>query len=126
VPDTLPSLEVDADRLAQALSNLLSNAIKYTSPAGAVSVDAGVEEDENAVWIRVSDTGPGIAPEEQERIFAPFYRSQADRRFPQGMGLGLSIAQALIAAHGGWLELESTPGMGSHFTIWIPLSPQER
>jgi two-component system sensor histidine kinase BaeS len=124
VPDTLPSLEVDGDRLAQALSNLLSNAIKYTPPAGTVSVSAGVEED--AVWIRVSDTGPGIAPEEQERIFAPFYRSQADRRFPQGMGLGLSIAQALIAAHGGWLELESTPGMGSHFTIWIPLSPQER
>jgi signal transduction histidine kinase len=122
VPDGLPTLDVDPDRLGQALGNLLSNAVKYTPARGSVSVAAGV--DRNTVWIRVSDTGPGIAPEEQERVFTPFYRSQTDQRFPQGMGLGLSIARSLVAAHGGWLELQSAPGTGSHFTIRLPL-PQD-
>jgi signal transduction histidine kinase len=121
-PD-LPTLDVDPDRLAQVVGNLLNNAIKYTPPKGRVSVSAGVEE--QGVWIRVSDTGPGISPEEQERIFAPFYRSQPGRRFPQGMGLGLSIAYALVAAHGGRLEVDSTPGLGSHFTVRLPVSSRE-
>jgi signal transduction histidine kinase len=119
VPAALPTVEVDPDRLGQALGNLLSNAIKYTPPKGSVSVEAGVDGD--ALWIRVSDTGPGIAPEEQERIFTPFYRVPSDRRFPQGMGLGLSIARTLVSAHGGRLELQSAPGAGSRFTIRIPL-----
>lgn len=105
------------------MGNLISNAIKYTPQKGTVSVRAGVEGE--AIWIRVSDTGLGIAPKEQDRIFAPFYRSQPDRRFPQGMGLGLSIARTLVAAHGGWLDVESTPGLGSHFTGWIPFRSQE-
>jgi two-component system sensor histidine kinase BaeS len=113
VPPNLPTLDVDPDRLAQVVGNLLSNAIKYTPPRGTVSLDAGVEGEE--AWIRIGDTGPGIAPEEQERIFAPFYRSQPGRRFPQGMGLGLNIAYGLVAAHGGRLDLDSTPGLGSRF-----------
>jgi two-component system sensor histidine kinase BaeS len=123
IPSNLPTLDVDPDRLAQVLGNLLSNAIKYTPPRGTVSLGAGVEGQE--AWIRISDNGPGITPEEQERIFAPFYRSQRGRRFPQGMGLGLSIAYTLVAAHGGRLELDSTPGLGSHFTVWLPLRSQE-
>jgi two-component system sensor histidine kinase BaeS len=123
VSPNLPTVDVDPDRLAQVVGNLLSNAIKYTPPRGTVSLDAGVEEEE--AWIRISDTGPGIPPEEQERIFAPFYRSQPGRRFPQGMGLGLNIAYTLVAAHGGRLELDSTPGQGSHFTVRLPLSSQE-
>jgi signal transduction histidine kinase len=118
----LPALEVDPDRLGQALGNLLSNAVKYTPSGGRVSVQAGVEP--KAVWIRVSDSGCGISPEEQARIFEPLYRSQADRRFPQGMGLGLSIARDLAMAHGGRLDLESEPGRGSQFTLWIPRDPQ--
>jgi signal transduction histidine kinase len=121
LPADLPSVEADADRLGQALGNLLSNAIKYTPRQGRVSVEAGSKE--GSAWICVGDTGPGIPPEEQERILLPFYRSQRDRRFPQGMGLGLSIASALVAAHGGHLEVESTPGIGSEFTIWLPLAP---
>lgn len=124
LPPDLPTVEVDPDRLAQVVGNLLSNAIKYTPAKGSVSVAVGVEGDE--VWIRVSDTGPGIPPEEKTRIFSPFYRSHPGRRFPQGMGLGLSIADSLVAAHGGRLELESTPGLGSHFTVWLPLQPRER
>ena len=122
VPVDLPTLEVDPDRLAQVVGNLLSNAIKYTPPKGTVSLEAGAEGRE--AWIRISDTGPGITPEEQARIFAPFYRSQRGRRFPQGMGLGLNIAYALVAAHDGRLEVDSTPSVGSHFTVWLPLPSQ--
>jgi signal transduction histidine kinase len=120
IPSSLPVLEVDPDRLAQVIGNLLSNAIKYTPPGGDVSFEAGLENDR--VWLRVSDTGPGIIEEEQQRIFEPFYRSQPNRRFPQGMGLGLTIAQDLIIAHGGKLEVDSRPGQGSRFTVWLPKS----
>jgi two-component system sensor histidine kinase BaeS len=131
VPSGLPVLSVDPGKLAQAIGNLLSNAIKYTPASGRVAVSAGVGERE--VWICVADTGPGIAPEEQQRVFEPFYRSERDRRFPQGLGLGLTIAHELILAHGGRLELDSrppslsggTPGRGSRFTIRLPLPPQD-
>jgi two-component system sensor histidine kinase BaeS len=123
IPPDLPTVDVDPDRLAQVLGNLISNAIKYTPAKGTVSLEAGVEEEE--AWIRIGDTGAGITPEEQKRIFAPFYRSQRGSRFPQGMGLGLSIAYTLVAAHDGRLDLDSTPGLGSRFTVWLPLDPQE-
>jgi two-component system sensor histidine kinase BaeS len=123
IPDSLPVIEIDPDRLAQVLGNLLSNAVKYTTE-GTVSVEAYVRDD--GVAIVVSDTGIGIAPHEQARVFEPFYRSQRDKRFPQGMGLGLSIARDLVVAHGGRLEVESTPGVGSHFTLWLPFPSHER
>ncbi len=119
IPDSLPELEIDPDRIAQVLGNLLSNAIKYT-PEGTISVEASVIDED--VSIVVSDTGIGITPEEQARIFEPFYRSQRSQRFPQGMGLGLTIAHDLVVAHGGRLEVESQPGQGSRFTIWLPLT----
>ena len=75
------------------------------------------------MFIIVSDTGIGVAPSEQDRIFEPFYRSSRDKRFPQGMGLGLSIARDLVLAHGGRLEVESAPGEGSRFTILLPREP---
>jgi len=121
LPTALPKLEIDSNRMAQALGNLLSNAIKFTPPEGTVSIDAGFEDSE--VWIRVSDTGPGIAPEEQPHIFSPFYRGRSGRRLPQGMGLGLSIARDLVVAHKGRLEMTSIPGQGSCFTIWLPFKP---
>jgi two-component system sensor histidine kinase BaeS len=117
IPGTLPVVEIDPDRMAQVLGNLLSNAIKYT-PEGMVSVEASAQD--GGVAIIVSDTGIGIAPSEQARIFEPFYRSRRDKRFPQGMGLGLSIARDLVTAHGGELRVESTPGEGSRFTLWLP------
>jgi two-component system sensor histidine kinase BaeS len=116
----LPTLEVDPDRLGQALGNLLSNAIKYTPTGGTVSVSGAMIED--MVWIRVSDTGRGIPLEDQERIFTPFYRVHQPGDPNQGTGLGLSIARDLVVAHNGRLEVESTPGQGSHFTLWIPLA----
>jgi two-component system sensor histidine kinase BaeS len=121
IPSSLPVLNADPDRLGQALGNLLSNAIKYTPSGGIVTVDAGVEG--GMAWIRVGDSGPGIALAEQGQIFEPFHRSQTGRRFPQGMGLGLSIARDVIIAHGGRLDLDSAPGLGSRFTVFLP-SPE--
>ena len=114
----LPIIEIDPDRMAQVLGNLLSNAIKYTPAGGEVAVASGAETHE--VWIEISDTGPGISSEERERVFEPFYRSQRIRRFPQGLGLGLTIARDLVHAHGGRLELVSEPGDGCQFTIYLP------
>jgi signal transduction histidine kinase len=119
IPENLPTIRADGDRLAQAIGNLVSNAIKYTPTGGVVTVSAGVKDTE--LWIRVQDTGPGIPPDEMDKIFTPFYRGTQGKRFPQGMGLGLSIAHDLIAAHGGKIDVQSTPGLGSIFTIWLPL-----
>jgi len=116
----LPTVEIDSDRLGQALGNLLSNAIKYTPAGGKVSVSAGTAD--RGIWMRVSDTGPGITAEDQAHIFAPFYRVQKADDEHQGMGLGLGIARDLVVAHDGHLEVESSPGAGSHFTLWLPLS----
>ncbi len=120
VPPGLPVLKIDPDRMAQVVGNLLSNAIKYTPAAGDVSVAAAAASGELLIQIR--DTGPGIEPEEQERIFEPFYRSQEQRRFPMGLGLGLTIARDLVESHDGRLQLETTPGSGSCFTIHLPLT----
>ncbi|MFQ5433524.1 MAG: sensor histidine kinase [Anaerolineae bacterium] len=120
IPNALPIIAADEDRLAQVVGNLLSNAIKYTPANNAVSVSAGCQD--NEVWIQVSDTGIGIETEEQAHIFTPFYRSSANARFTDGMGLGLSIAQDLVAAHGGRLTCISNLGAGSQFTIWLPIT----
>jgi two-component system, OmpR family, sensor histidine kinase BaeS len=118
IPADLPTLNVDPDRLAQAMGNLLSNAVKYTPPGGAISIDAGAQGE--AVRISVRDTGAGILPEDQAHVFDPFYRGRQSSRFRQGLGLGLTIADDLVKAHGGRLEMESTPGEGSRFTIVLP------
>ena len=117
-PSNLPDIYLDPDRIAQALGNIVSNAIKYTPENGHVSITA--DSDHKFVWIRVRDTGSGIPVEEISHIFEPFYRGSTSHRFPQGMGLGLSIAQDLIQAHKGHITVESSPGEGSTFTLWLP------
>ena len=119
IPDNIPAVQADANRITQVLGNLISNAIKYTPVGGTVTVSAGSEP--GAVWVKVNDTGPGISPDEQEKIFNPYYRGEQGRRIRQGMGLGLSIARDLVSAHGGRLDVESTPGFGSSFTVKLPL-----
>jgi signal transduction histidine kinase len=120
IPPDLPTVSVDPDRLAQILGNLLSNAIKYTDGGGTVAVEAA--RDDERVRIHVTDTGSGISPQEISLIFNPFYRGRATRRFPEGMGLGLTIARDLAVLHGGGLEAESESGQGSRFTLWLPLT----
>jgi len=119
IPPDLPRIVVDPDRLAQVFGNLLSNAIKYTPLGGAVLVEVSIEP--NTVEFRVYDTGPGIPEEELEHIFEPFQRAQSGRRFPQGMGLGLSIAREIVTAHGGSLTVASNGNKGSVFTVSLPL-----
>ncbi|MCA9993782.1 MAG: ATP-binding protein, partial [Anaerolineales bacterium] len=119
IPPNLPTLALDPDRMAQVVGNLLSNGIKYTPAGGQLIVAAGVQGQE--LWLRVEDTGPGIDPAEQAAVFDPFYRSQKLRRFPQGLGLGLTITRDLVQAHGGRLTLASEPGRGSTFTVWLPI-----
>jgi signal transduction histidine kinase len=119
IPQQCPLLLADPDRLAQAIGNLCSNAIKFTPKGGDMSVSAGVEQDQ--LWIQVSDTGPGISPQDQEMIFQPFYRGTQERRIIQGMGLGLTIVKDVILAHGGRIEIVSELGTGSKFTLWLPL-----
>jgi signal transduction histidine kinase len=118
IPSHLPTLEIDPTRMAQVVGNLLSNAIKVTPADGIVTVLADFDKAET--WIRVQDTGLGVSAAEQEKIFEAFYRSSQHRRFPQGLGLGLTIAQEIVAAHHGRLLLDSIPEQGSQFTIYLP------
>ncbi len=120
IHSNLPMIDVDPDRLAQAIGNLVDNAIKFTPSKGTITFSAGFQGSE--IWIRVQDTGPGITVEDQEFVFTPFFQSRAETRFPQGMGLGLSIAHDLVTAHEGRLEFESLPGEGSSFVIWLPIT----
>ena len=118
IANNLPVMSIDPDRLGQAIGNLINNAIKFTPPGGKITIRAGKQADE--VWIAIQDTGPGIPVEDQELVFTPFFRGRTETRFPQGMGLGLSIARDLVMAHQGRLEFESVQGQGSCFTIWLP------
>jgi two-component system sensor histidine kinase BaeS len=118
VPDNLPTIVADPNRLAQAIENLVSNALKFTPRGGEITISAAVTEDE--VEIHVRDNGPGIPPDELQDIFEPFFRGGQQRRVKQGMGLGLSIANDLVIAHGGRLMPSSQPEEGSQFTIYIP------
>ena len=116
----------DRQRLKQALINLLSNAIKYNRTGGEVRV-YGLSHPENRFAIAVQDTGPGIRPEDQPRLFLPFERLNASSEI-EGTGLGLAMAHRLTAAMGGSLTVESLPGEGSTFFLELPLvpSPMER
>lgn len=118
IPTDLPTLNIDQDRMAQVVGNLCSNAVKYTSEGGRVQVTAVVDTTE--LRITINDNGPGIILAEQKAIFEPFFRSQQQRRFPQGLGLGLTIARDLVEAHGGQLTVNSSAEIGTEFTIHLP------
>lgn len=110
-------LSGDKSKLQRALTNLLDNAIKYTPSGGAVTVT--VKEGEKRVIITVHDTGVGIAANDISHIFDRFYRADKSRSEP-GAGLGLSLVQAIVQAHGGNIQVKSSPGAGSTFTIVLP------
>jgi signal transduction histidine kinase/DNA-binding LacI/PurR family transcriptional regulator/AraC-like DNA-binding protein/DNA-binding response OmpR family regulator len=118
IPEQLPVIRADALRLRQIFLNLLSNARKFTQK-GSITLGAEVMPPKLHIWI--SDTGIGIPPEQQERIFEPFVTVESDHRIAGGIGLGLTISRHLIALHQGTLELESHLGEGSTFHIYLPL-----
>jgi two-component system phosphate regulon sensor histidine kinase PhoR len=113
----------DNDRMRQVISNLLDNAIKYGRAGGSASVDGRVLAD-GRIEIVVTDDGPGIPKESQDRIFERFYRADKARSREQGgTGLGLAIVKHVIQAHGGEVRIESEPGAGSKFIVNLPAIP---
>jgi PAS domain S-box-containing protein len=110
------SILADRDRLLQVLSNLLGNAIKFTPDGGVVTLRAAERGDE--IHISVSDTGPGVPPSVQPKIWDRFFTTQGERRL--GTGLGLAIVKGIVEEHGGRVWLESTPGLGSTFHVALP------
>ena len=119
VPDSLEA-HVDGARISQVLDNLVSNAIKYSPDGGSVRVSL-VEEDGNLAC-RVTDTGMGMSPEDASEVFAKFFRTSNVRRTAiPGVGLGLPISKAIVEAHGGSINVDSTLGEGTVFTFRVPV-----
>ncbi len=119
-----PALTVFADRqrLAQVLVNLISNAVKYNHRDGSITISCA-EAGTGQASIVVTDTGPGLAPEDLERIFVPFERLGAERTDVEGTGIGLPLARALTEAMGGHLTASSVLGQGAAFTVSLPRAP---
>jgi signal transduction histidine kinase len=111
--DAKPVIETDGDRVLQVISNLLANAFRWTPDGGRVELALG--QVDGTIRVAVDDTGPGIAADERERIFRPFWS-----RDGQGTGLGLAIAHELAAALGGRIDLSTEPGRGSRFELVLP------
>ena len=111
---------VDRDRITQALANLLDNALRLTPEGGAVTVSVAVVDDGEHVDISVADTGPGIEPEQIERLFDRF--QQGEGRDTGAAGLGLTIVQGVATAHAGEVIVDSEPGVGCVFTLRLPTS----
>jgi two-component system sensor histidine kinase KdpD len=117
-PD-IPLLEGDAGQLERAFGNLLENAVRYS---GGQPVVVLVRSVGSRVRVRIVDQGPGISPQERERIFLPFYRSADGLSSHDGSGLGLAIAKGFIGAGGGEIRVESLPGQGTSFVVDLPVS----
>jgi histidine kinase len=122
IPDGLPQVQADEDRIGQVLLNLVGNAMQYTPSGGEVKIKATHQDDE--ISISVSDIGIGISPEHLEHLFTRFYRVDKSRsRAGGGSGIGLTIAKFLVEAHGGRIWAESAgPDLGSTFTFTLPVA----
>ena len=117
-------IEADPDRLKQAWLNLANNAIQHTGSGGLVAIGSAVVDEEARLWVR--DDGPGVAEEDQARIFERFGRGADTRGHrTEGTGLGLAIVSAIARAHAGRVDLESRPGQGARFTLVVPIRPRQ-
>jgi signal transduction histidine kinase len=122
IPEQSIMVWADRDKINQVLMNLIGNAIKFTPAHGTVTVSASRNGDER-VQVSVSDTGPGVPPEEKEKIFDKFYQvGEVDGVKPKGTGLGLAICKALVELHGGRIWVESEMNRGSTFYFTLPAS----
>jgi PAS domain S-box-containing protein len=126
IPSHLPLVKGDATRLTQALGELIENAVLFTPAGGQVTVETEAVEQETESWVTITvrDTGPGISPDEQEKVFDRFFRgSLAESGHIPGTGLGLSKVQEIMHAHGGRVTVASEVGQGSAFTLWLRGDP---
>jgi len=117
VPEWLPAIVADEERILQVLANLISNARKVTPATGVITL--GARAVDGAVRFSIADSGPGIPREHHQRIFDWFWRASHERA-ERGTGLGLAIAKGIVDAHGGRIEVESTPGHGATFSFTVP------
>jgi PAS domain S-box-containing protein len=125
IDEALTTMQADERRLKQILINLLTNAVKFTPEGGKVGLEVRGEADEDIVVFTVWDTGIGIAPEAQKRLFQPFVQIDSGlARQHGGTGLGLALVARLTEIHGGSVQIESEEGMGSRFTVQLPQVPQ--
>jgi two-component system, NtrC family, sensor histidine kinase KinB len=118
-PSDLPKVFADADMLRRVLINLVENSIKFTPPLGKIRINARLDGD--FIEICVGDTGPGISPADQERIFQKFTRLLT-KESPRGLGLGLAYCRLAVLGHGGEIWVESRPGKGAKFKFTVPLA----
>jgi signal transduction histidine kinase len=117
----------DPDRIGEVVTNYLTNALKYSPPGSPVEVGVHVETQQARVWVH--DHGPGLAPEEQKRIWERFYRTQGievQSGTGVGLGLGLYVARIIIELHHGEVGVQCAPGEGSIFWFTLPLTTQEQ
>ena len=115
-PEFMCAVEGDKNRLRQVFINIIDNALKYTEPGGSIEVVA--EKNDSAVIVSVSDTGAGIAPEDISKVKQKFYKANKTKH---GSGIGLAVADEIVARHGGTLDIESELGKGTTVTIILPL-----
>ena len=116
--EDLPSCDVDPLGLERIFTNLLHNAIKFTPEFGRITIHSALWD--NLVVVRITDSGPGIAPEDLASLFEKYRQAQV--RTADGAGLGLFIVRALVEAHGGRVEAESLPGQGACFSVFLPVT----
>ena len=114
--EPLPAVRVDRSRMLQVLGNLIGNAVKFTPREGRITLAAAVAAD--GVCLSVSDTGTGIPAEHLPHVFDRFWKVREGNR--HGAGLGLAIARGIVEAHGGEIRVESTPGVGTTFSLTLP------
>lgn len=125
IPTGLPLVEVDRMKMSRVFANLLGNAVKFTSPGGQIRMEArrsegaSIERGSTFVQVSISDTGEGIAPEHLSYIFDPYWQSSHKGA---GTGLGLAIVKRIVSAHGGSVSVRSKPGIGSEFTVTLPVN----
>ncbi|NIS82336.1 MAG: GAF domain-containing protein [Anaerolineales bacterium] len=115
---SLPKIEIDVDMILRVLTNLLENAIKYTRSGGRIAVSA--RQEKKKILVSVKDSGPGVSPSDQKRIFEKYARLHQEER-PKGIGLGLAFCRLAVEAHGGSIWVESVEGEGSTFYFTLPL-----
>lgn len=126
IPQELPLISADSDRLTQILINVIDNAVKFTPDGGSVSIAAMPQPGEERLVLKIADTGPGIPPAEIPRLGQRFYRVDKTRsRELGGTGLGLSIVKHLMQAHGGQMHIDSVLGAGTTVSLFFPVLQQQ-
>lgn len=119
-PETLPWVSIDRNQMKQVFLNLIHNALQAMPSGGEIHLSTCAESRDGREWVRtiVRDNGQGIMPEHKERLFEPFFTTKSDRG---GTGLGLSVTYGIVTDHGGLIDVESEPGSGSSFIVWLPI-----